>query len=154
MKRPLVKALLIVAPITVAVWVPSASAAGKIKLTGEVLKVSKASRGECVRPTEIALFDGSHKAGTIKITHCAATGTSLDYRGSVMLEVGKLTKSRLRFGVAFHPVPPNFTPATSGSGTVENSEGAERLRINGPDLPSEVGARFALILNQRVFPPA
>ncbi len=155
MRRRLAKALLIAVSVSVAVWVPSACAAGKIKLTGEVLKVSRGSQqGECPHPIKIALFDGSHEAGAIKITQCAAVGTGIQYRGSAMLEVGKLTKARLRFGAGFHAVPPNFTPATSGSGTVENSEGAERLRINGPDLPSEVGARFALILNQRVFPPA
>ena len=154
MKVRRAKALLIVVPITVAVWVPSASAAGKIKLTGEVLKISKASRGECMRPIKIALFEGSHEVGTIKVTHCAAVGTEVQYRGSAMLEVGKLTKGRLRFGAGFHSMPPNFTPATSGSGTMENSEGSERLRVNGPDLPSEVGARFGLILNQRVFPRA
>ena len=135
---------------TVAVWVPSASAAGKIKLTGEVLRISKGSQqGECSHPSKIALFDGSREAGTIKVTHCAATGTGVFYHGSADLEVGKLT-GRLRFGVAFHPQPPNFTAATPGSGMVENSNESERIRVIGPDLPSELGARFRVTLNERV----
>lgn len=126
--------------------VPTASAAAKIELNAKVLAVNpgKPPAG-CPYPSRIEVTDHGRAAGVIKVKHCAATGTGAYYEGSANLEVGSLT-GPANFGVAFHPVPPNFTEPKFGTGSVRKGEEGEQIRVKGASLPSEVGAQFQLIL--------
>jgi hypothetical protein len=126
---------------------------GKIRLTAEVLKAKQGSGATCGYPTEVRLSEGARDAGIIKVSSCAAAGTGVYYRGSAMLEVGKL-RGHMHFGVAFHAEPPNFTAPKSGTGMVYNAEGSERIEVEGPDLPGEVGASFVVLVNPKLLPPS
>jgi hypothetical protein len=125
---------------------------GKIRLTAEVLKARQGNGSTCGYPTEVRLSEGARDAGIIKVSSCAAAGTGVYYRGSAMLEVGKL-QGHLHFGVAFHAEPPDFTAPKSGAGMVYDAEGSERIEVEGPNLPSEVGASFVILVNPKLFPP-
>ena len=130
----------------------SALAAGKIKITAQVESVAKGEGSACMHPVKVQLSEGSRDVGEITVQKCAATGTDLDYSGVATLEIGKL-KGHLHFGVAFHPVPPDFTAPKSGSGEVRDAKGAEHLTVVGPNLPSEAGASFTILLNPKVSFP-
>ncbi len=142
--------------LALGVFVLSASSAlasgGKIKVKAEVQSVAKQGKSACAHPFRIRLSDGGREVGEIKDQRCAAAGLGVYYRGTARLEIGKL-QGHLHFSASFHAVPPNFTEPSSGTGEVYNAEGSERLTIEGPNLPSEVGASFAIILNPKVGPP-
>ncbi len=125
---------------------PAANAAAKIELSAKVLSVNPGKPPTaCPYPSKIEVTDHGRAAGVIKVRSCAATGTGAYYDGSADLDVGSLT-GPARFGVAFHPVPPNFTEPKFGTGRVQKGEEGEQLRVKGATLPSEVGAQFQLVL--------
>lgn len=145
MKPRLLLGLLAASLLAVLALAPAASAAAKVELSAEVLAANPGKTYSCPYPSKIKVFDHGRVAGVIKVKRCAATGTGTFYNGSANLTLGSLT-GPASFGVAFHPVPPKFTEPKSGSGSLYKGEEHERLRVKGPDLPSEVGAQFQLVL--------
>jgi hypothetical protein len=145
--RPRPALLLMAASLLAALAIaPAASAAAKVELTAKVLAVNpgKPPTG-CPYPSRIEVTDHGRAAGMIKVKHCAATATGAFYSGSADLDVGSLT-GPANFGVAFHPVPPNFTEPKFGTGSLSKGEEGEQLRVKGGTLPDEVGAQFQLVL--------
>lgn len=124
---------------------PAASAATKVELSAEVVSVRRDKGDDCAYPNKLDVSDHGRPTGVIKVKTCGATGTGVYYSGSANLEIGAIT-GPAHFAVAFHPVPPNFSAAKSGTGSVRKGEEHEDLRVEGSGLPSEVGAQLRLIL--------